>query len=53
MILSPQAIEEFQDLHQLKFGYRPSREQAECDLLMLMEIIMHTQPVPRYDTEIK
>jgi hypothetical protein len=37
--LSEQAIKDFQDLHERKFSKRPSIEEAERDLTMLMRIV--------------
>ena len=42
--LSDQAVQEFQELYQAKFGAKPSREEAECDLLLLMELVSSVQP---------
>lgn len=52
MILSDEAITEFQDLYELKFGKRPSREEAESDLLLLMKIVAETRPSKRCTTEV-
>lgn len=41
--LSVQAIQEFRKLHKLKFGIRPSPEQAEHDLLLLMQLVQEIQ----------
>lgn len=42
--LGKEAITEFQDLHEAKFGYRPSPEEAEIELLKLMRIVVLIQP---------
>lgn len=42
--LSDQAIKEFQDLHEAKFGYRPNKEEAETDLFKLMRAVVLIQP---------
>ena len=42
--LSKEAITDFQDLYEAKFGYRPNPEEAEVELLKLMRIVLLTQP---------
>ena len=38
--LSQEAIKEFQDLCEKKFGVRPTKKEAETDLLKLMHLIV-------------
>lgn len=52
MKLSDEAIQEFQALHEKRFGFRPSREQAEHDLLLLMKVVSAIQPLKRCTTEV-
>lgn len=51
--LSESAVSEFQDLHESKFGIRPTYDEAQRDLLMLMKLIATTQMQKPFETEVK
>jgi hypothetical protein len=48
--LSDEAIREFQDLHEQKFGSKPTSEEAERDLVLLMRIVIAIHAEKSYET---
>lgn len=47
MRLTSKAIMEFQDLHEKHFGNRPTEDEAERDMTMLIRLVLHSQMIQK------